>query len=81
MYSLFTPSAFEAPDFQARHEESKSFLVQAIASEDGPMVVALQNSVASPFYKPGPFSFLEDGVHHIMKHYLDNLSPLEEAPR
>lgn len=77
LYSLFAPSAFDAPDFQANYEEYKSFLLAAIVNEDGPMVVQLQKAMASGFYEPGPLSHMEGAVHHVMTHYLDVMTGSE----
>jgi choline monooxygenase len=71
LYSLFTPSAFDAPDFQEKYAEYKTFLLNAIVHEDGPMVVKLQQAMSSGFYEPGPMAHLEGAVHHLMNYYLD----------
>jgi Rieske 2Fe-2S family protein len=71
MYSLFAPSAFEDPAFEAKYDEYQRFILGAIANEDGPMVVKLQTAMGSPFYVPGPMAHLEGAVHHLMNHYLD----------
>jgi choline monooxygenase len=71
VYSLFAPSAFTRAEFQTNYEEYKSFLLPAIVEEDGPMVVKLQQAMASKFYEPGPLSHMEGAVHHLMRHYLD----------
>ncbi|MES2534283.1 MAG: aromatic ring-hydroxylating dioxygenase subunit alpha [Pseudomonadota bacterium] len=71
MYSLFAGAAFDDPGFQPKYEEYKSFLLNAIMNEDGPMVVKLQKSMASGFYEPGPLAHLEGAVHHLMNYYLD----------
>ncbi len=71
VYSLFAPSAFEQADFAPNYEEYKSFLLPAIVDEDGPMVVKLQQAMASKFYQPGPLSHMEGAVHHLMRHYLE----------
>jgi Rieske 2Fe-2S family protein len=71
LYSLFPHAAFEMPDFAARYEDYKQFIVRAIADEDGPMVVELQRAVSSRFYQPGQMSHLEGAVHHLMNYYLD----------
>lgn len=71
VYSLFTPAAFDAPEFAKNYEEYKSFLLPAIVDEDGPMVVKLQQAMASKFYEPGPLSHMEGAVHHLMRHYLE----------
>ncbi|CAN5758242.1 aromatic ring-hydroxylating dioxygenase subunit alpha [soil metagenome] len=74
LYSLFAPSAFDSPHFAANYEEYKTFLLAAIMNEDGPMVVQLQQAMASEFYDPGPLSHMEGAVHHLMNHYLDVLT-------
>jgi Rieske 2Fe-2S family protein len=71
VYSLLAPSAFADPEFARKYEEYRSFILNAIAEEDGPMVVKLQKAMESPFYEPGPLAHLEGAVHHMMNHYLD----------
>jgi Rieske 2Fe-2S family protein len=73
VYSLFAPSAFEQNDFWQNYEEYKNFLLPAIVDEDGPMVVRLQQAMASRFYEPGPLSHMEGAVHHLMRHYLETM--------
>ncbi len=71
VYSLFAAAAFGHADFAQNYEEYKSFLLPAIVDEDGPMVVKLQQAMASKFYEPGPLSHMEGAVHHLMRHYLE----------
>lgn len=78
LYTLYAPSSLELPDFRDSHQEGQEFLLRAILEEDGPMVVALQKSVESPRYLPGPMCFLEDGIHHIINYYLDVIAPTDE---
>lgn len=78
MFSLFEPAALDMPDFKAHYEEYKEFILSAIRDEDGPMVVKLQQAMASRFYQPGPFSHMEGAVHHMMNNYLDYMAPAIE---
>lgn len=71
LYSLFPHATFAQAGFQANYDEYRTFIVNAIVDEDGPMVVELQNAVASRFYQPGQMSHLEGAVHHLMNYYLD----------
>lgn len=79
-YSLFTPAAFDQPDFWKNYEDYKSFLMAAIMEEDGPMVIKLQQAMASKFYVPGPLSHMEGAVHHLMKHYLQTMGETANSP-
>jgi choline monooxygenase len=79
VYSLFAPAAFEQADFAENYEEYKSFLLPAIVDEDGPMVVKLQQAMASKFYEPGPLSHMEGAVHHLMRHYLEVMGDVLRA--
>jgi choline monooxygenase len=79
VYSLFAPAAFKDADFAKNYLEYKSFLLPAIVDEDGPMVVKLQQAMASNFYEPGPLSHMEGAVHHLMRHYLGIMSNVLRA--
>lgn len=81
IYLLFPKASARPTDFDENLKEYKNFLRNVVA-EDVEMVEALQTSLKSAFYTPGPMSPLESAVHHTIKCYLQAAFPeLPEVER
>ena len=71
-YTLFSEQALSQPDFEEKLEQYVSFLAVAI-DEDREMMESLQNGSAAGRFEPGPMSWLEQPIHHVVQNYLRNL--------
>ena len=69
VYTLMPPKNFEDPEFDKKIKDYVDFMVQVVG-EDEAMVRSLQNGVGSRSFEPGPMSFLETSIHHLIKYNL-----------
>ena len=69
VYTLMPPKNFEDPEFDKKIKNYVDFMVQVVG-EDEAMVRSLQNGVGSRSFEPGPMSFLETSIHHLIKYNL-----------
>ena len=69
VYTLMPTKNFEDPEFETKIKDYSDFMVQVVG-EDEAMVRSLQNGVGSRSFEPGPMSFLETSIHHLMKYNL-----------
>lgn len=74
IWTQFPKEHFEIPTpaFEARNQVYKDF-IRLVASEDGAMLLSLQNGVKSRNFKPGPMVSLENTLHYFFNYYLDRL--------
>ena len=70
VYTLMPTKNFKDPKFDEKMKSYVDFMVQVVGEDEG-MVRSLQNGVGSRSFEPGPMSFLETSIHHLIKHNLD----------
>jgi Rieske 2Fe-2S family protein len=74
VYELFWKGVFDQPNFTEKANDYGKTLKKVI-EEDRSMIESLQNAMSSERFRPGPMSFLELGVHHVMNSNLDRIFP------
>jgi len=72
IYLVYPKVFFDRPDFRERVEISKEYLA-AVLEEDRSMISSLQRAMRSRNFKPGPMTYLEEGVHHVINAFVDRL--------
>jgi Rieske 2Fe-2S family protein len=72
-YFLLPKETFSVADFDSKLEGYRE-LVGRIADEDKPVLLSLQQAVASESYEPGPITHFEVGIKHLLSHYADVLT-------
>lgn len=72
IYTIFSEEQFARDDFE-EHAEVYHDFVARILNEDLDMVTALQKTVGSRNFVPGPITNLEAGVHATVNHLLDRI--------
>ena len=72
-YSLYPEEKFQDPEFKDKAKRYSDFL-RTVVAEDQEMCESLQNGVAARDFVPGPLAHLEESVHHVMNHYIDQLT-------
>ncbi len=70
VYTLMPEKNFEDPEFDKKLKDYVDFMVQVVG-EDEEMVRSLQNGVGSRSFEPGPMSYLETSIHHLIKYNLE----------
>ena len=72
IYTIFSDEQFARDDFE-EHAEVYHDFVGRILNEDLDMVTALQKTIGSRNFVPGPITNLEAGVHATVNHLLDRI--------
>ena len=72
IYTIFSEEQFARDDFE-EHAEVYHDFVARILNEDLDMVTALQKTIGSRNFVPGPITNLEAGVHATVNHLLDRI--------
>ena len=70
VYTLMPERNFADPEFDRKLKDYVDFMVQVVGEDEG-MVRSLQNGVGSRSFEPGPMSYLESSIHHLIKHNLE----------
>ena len=70
VYTLMPERNFADPEFDRKLKDYVDFMVQVVGEDEG-MVRSLQNGVGSRSFEPGPMSYLETSIHHLIKHNLE----------
>ena len=70
VYTLMPEKNFDDPEFDRKLKDYVDFMVQVVGEDEG-MVRSLQNGVGSRSFEPGPMSYLETSIHHLIKHNLE----------
>ena len=70
VYTLMPEKNFDDPEFDRKLKDYVDFMVQVVGEDEG-MVRSLQNGVSSRSFEPGPMSYLETSIHHLIKHNLE----------
>ena len=70
VYTLMPEKNFKDPEFDKKLKDYVDFMVQVVG-EDEEMVRSLQNGVGSRSFEPGPMSYLETSIHHLIKYNLE----------
>ena len=66
-YHLFPKVHFEQPDFMAKAEVYRDFLVKVL-EEDRTMVASLQRAMETKAFEPGPMSHMEVNLHNLINY-------------
>tara|TARA_Y100001934_G_scaffold280396_1_gene386997 strand:- start:5276 stop:6328 length:1053 start_codon:yes stop_codon:yes gene_type:complete len=72
IYTIFSEEQLARNDFD-EHAETYHEFVARILNEDVDMVAALQKTVGSRNFEPGPITQLEAGVHGTVNHLIDRI--------
>ena len=72
IYTIFSEEQLARNDFD-EHAETYHEFVARILNEDVDMVTALQKTVGSRNFEPGPITQLEAGVHATVNHLIDRI--------
>lgn len=72
VYNLYPKEWFDQPDFAKRADVYDQYL-RFVLAEDVTMMNSLQNGVTSSNFKPGRFSTLEKGIHHVLNDYVERV--------
>jgi Rieske 2Fe-2S family protein len=72
IYMLFPKTFFDQPDFKTKVNRYKEYLA-AVLDEDRGMIASLQRAMGTKRFQPGPMSYLEEGVHHVINSYLERM--------
>ena len=72
-YTLFAEAAFTDPAFDQKVDTYAAFLGEFV-EEDRDMMESLQNGSHARGFDPGPMSKLEQPIHHVIQHYLRNVT-------
>ena len=73
VYNLYPKEWFDQPNFAERAEVYDQYM-RFVLAEDISMMNSLQNGITSSNYKPGRFSTLEKGIHHVLNDYVKRIS-------
>jgi phenylpropionate dioxygenase-like ring-hydroxylating dioxygenase large terminal subunit len=71
-YFLFPKEKFDEPGFDDNVKVYVDYLANVL-DEDRTMVQSLQRAMNTDGFKPGPMSFLEKAIHHVIGHHLDRV--------
>src|SRR5690606_34340188 len=71
-YFMFPKERCEQPGFQRAVEVYVDW-TKKVLEEDRKMVESLQRAMVTRGYEPGPFSYQETSVHHMISGHLDRL--------
>ena len=72
VYNLYPKEWFDQPNFAERAEVYDQYM-RFVLAEDISMMNSLQNGITSSNYKPGRFSTLEKGIHHVLNDYVQRV--------
>lgn len=72
IYLVYPKSFFSRPDFREKVEISKEYLT-TVLEEDRTMIASLQRAMGTKRFRPGPMTYLEEGVHHVINSYLERM--------
>jgi Rieske 2Fe-2S family protein len=72
IYLVYPKEFFARPDFRERVGISKEY-IHAVLEEDRSMISSLQRAMKSKNFKPGPMTYLEEGVHIVINAYLERI--------
>lgn len=72
-YSLYPAEKLNEPGFAEKAKKYSDFL-RTVVGEDQEMCESLQNGVAARSFEPGPLALLEESVHHVMTHYIEQIT-------
>ncbi len=70
VYTLMPEKNFQDPEFDRKLKDYVDFMVRVVGEDEG-MVCSLQNGIASRSFEPGPMSYLETSIHHLIKYNLE----------
>lgn len=71
-YFLFPKEKFEEPGFEDHIQVYVDYLTKVL-DEDRAMVQSLQRAMNTDGFKPGPMSFLEKAIHHVIGYHLERV--------
>ena len=72
IYTIFSEQQFARDDFK-EHAETYHTFVARVLDEDVGMVTALQKTVGSRNFRPGPITMLEAGVHATVNNFINRV--------
>lgn len=72
VYNLYPTEWFDQPDFAERADVYDKYM-RFVLAEDVTMMNSLQNGVTSSNFRPGRFSTLEKGIHHVLNDYVERV--------
>ena len=72
IYTIFSEQQFARDDFE-EHAETYHTFVARVLDEDVGMVTALQKTVGSRNFRPGPITMLEAGVHATVNNFINRV--------
>ena len=58
------------PAFDEKMKSYVDFMTQVVGEDEG-MVRSLQNGIGSRSFEPGPLSYLETSIHHLINYNLE----------
>ena len=70
VYTLMPTKNFADPAFDEKMKSYVDFMTQVVGEDEG-MVRSLQNGVGSRSFEPGPLSYLETSIHHLINYNLE----------